>query len=146
MAKSRRKKNHSSYSQNRARRVASARPYQRYRRAVTVPSRLSLSPIPTHYFGDRRVFEPDRLVKAAFTLPRNILTHPLNAARIVARQNVRKIQPSQTKAVLAFAKPSRVALCIRRSIRKQVLHAFKQTGAGKHHRRPRLNEWSSISC
>lgn len=47
---------------------------------------------------------------------------------------------------VAFADPTRVMLCVRRKQRKEVLHAFRKTGKGKHHRNPKRNFWSSISC
>lgn len=139
MAKSKRK--------NRARRVVSTPPLQRYRYAVPVPSPLRVTiPLAAPVFGDRRTFTPDRQARPIFSLPRT-LRDIRNPARIVARQNPAKRQLSQTKAVLTFADPRRIPLCIRRKVRKQVLHAFKKTGKGSaRHRRPRFNEWSSISC
>lgn len=43
------------------------------------------------------------------------------------------------------ATPSRVAVCVRREQRREVLHALRRTGGGGRKRR-RYNEWSNISC
>lgn len=52
---------------------------------------------------------------------------------------------SQTKAVLTFAQPSKLAVCVRRGIRREVIHALKKTrkGAGASRRRTWL---SKIGC
>lgn len=48
---------------------------------------------------------------------------------------------------LHFRSPIRVQLCVRRRVRKEVLHAFRRIGKGKGSRRTkRRNEWSSIGC
>lgn len=83
---------------------------------------------------DRRLYSPER-----FTLPRT--------ARHVAR--VVMAQPS-TKAkdlgreVQQFRIPKQVAVCARREIRKQVIHA--KGIAGTKVRRPKRNAWSNVSC
>lgn len=50
----------------------------------------------------------------------------------------------QTRAIVAFRQPARVAVCVRRSIRKQVLHAFGVAGGrvGK----PRWSDASRQRC
>lgn len=51
----------------------------------------------------------------------------------------------QISTGLEFTRPERVVLCVRRSIRKQVLHAFRKAGkAGQ--KRPRRTPNSLISC
>lgn len=53
-------------------------------------------------------------------------------------------------AGVRFRLPRMVAICVRRKIRKEVLHAFRKTGKGgaKHRRRERAkwNEFSLIKC
>lgn len=49
---------------------------------------------------------------------------------------------------IAFAEPKRVAVCVRRHRRREVLHALGIAGgkgAGLHRKR-RRNEWSDVSC
>lgn len=77
---------------------------------------------------DRRTFSPGRV-----TVPRT----PRQAARM-------SMQPSGKVEVYSFNLPKSVAICARRAIRKQVIHA--KGVAGKSVRKPRRNAFSSISC
>lgn len=52
---------------------------------------------------------------------------------------------SQTKAVVAFQEPERVAVCVRRKARREVLFAKKRAGRGGM-RKPRRTWLSKISC
>lgn len=52
---------------------------------------------------------------------------------------------SQTKAIVAFEAPERVAVCIRRKARRQVLFAKQRAGRGGL-RKPRRTWLSKISC
>lgn len=52
---------------------------------------------------------------------------------------------STLKERLAFNVPKRLELCIRRAIRKQVIHAKKKAGKVGQ-KRPNRNFWSAISC
>lgn len=52
---------------------------------------------------------------------------------------------SQTKAAVVFQEPDRVAVCIRRKARREVLFAKKRAGRGGM-RRPRRTWLSKISC
>lgn len=82
-------------------------------------------------YGDRRLFRPDRSVRA-----------PHSVTRAAAR--VQATHPGARDG-LRFSEPRLVALCVRRKQRREVLFAIRKTrkGAGsKKHR----NFWSSISC
>lgn len=85
---------------------------------------------------DRRQWTPGR-----FTIPKT--------ARHVARL-VMAIPSTRSKSfpgrqeVYRFAVPQQVAVCARRQIRKEVIHA--KGVAGKRVRRPKRNAWSSVSC
>lgn len=67
-------------------------------------------------------------------------------ARLKLIQNPRHRQPSYTKALVAFAEPDKLPLCIRRRVRKEVLHAKGVAGSKKPQRKPRRNEFSDVSC
>lgn len=98
-----------------------------------------LSPtLETDVFEDRREWHPEGVNRPALGAPRA-------ATRPVAKQRPAFSVPSQTKGIIAFAEPNRVAVCVRRKVRKQVMHALNKAG-GKGHRRPRRNAQSSISC
>lgn len=52
---------------------------------------------------------------------------------------------SQTKAIVAFQEPERVAVCVRRKARREVLFAKKRAGRGGM-RSPKRTWLSKISC
>ncbi len=56
-----------------------------------------------------------------------------------------RVLASQTKGRLSFESPNRVLLCVRRNIRKQVMHATGKAGLVGQ-KKPHRNENSEISC
>lgn len=126
-----------SKSKSRTRRVVFTPSVQRYRVRTMPLSAVSLSS-PLLSMEDRRTFHPLRDL-------RPVASFVKSAARVVAKQRVNFPQPSQTKALLAFADPRRVLVCVRRRIRREVLHAKRIAGSGGM-RKPRRNALSSISC
>jgi len=54
--------------------------------------------------------------------------------------------PSQTRAVLAFPHPGRVIECVRRKIRKEVIHALKLQGKGAGSKKRKRDWKSKIRC
>lgn len=127
-----------SKSKSRTRRVVFTPSLQRYRVGAMPWSAVSTSS-PFLVMEDRRTFHPLRDL-------RPVASFVKSAARVVAKQRVNFPQPSQTKAILAFADPRRVLVCLRRRIRREVLHAKRVAGSGKPMRKPRRNSLSSISC
>lgn len=127
-----------SKSKSRTRRVVFTPSVQRYRVGAMPWSAVSTSS-PFLVMEDRRTFHPLRDL-------RPVASFVKSAARVVAKQRVNFPQPSQTKAILAFADPRRVLVCLRRRIRREVLHAKRVAGSGKAMRKPRRNSLSSISC
>lgn len=101
-------------------------------------------------YEDRRTFHPEPFTRVAFALPRS-------AAQLVAghHRNVNEGKPHSPKTSypgavslpsrVAFKVPERVALCVRRSRRKEVLFALRRTGKGSHSPK-RFNKFSSIGC
>lgn len=102
--------------------------------------RPTLSPLRLDVLAleDRRQWHPERQLRPFTAAPRQ-------SAQLVTRQRPQNVQPSQTKALIAFRAPERVAVCVRRSIRKEVLHALRITGK-RGQGRPHKNFASSISC
>lgn len=100
-----------------------------------------LRPLSTHprsgqdlrVIEDRRVYSPGR-VKPSRT--------PRQVARVLMASSSPK--SPMNREVLSFKIPRSTAVCVRRSIRKQVIHAKRR--AGTKVRRPRRNAMSSISC
>lgn len=96
-------------------------------------------------FEDRRQFHPD----GVYSPPRR-LDRP--RAKIVVRARSRvapapqSVRPAAVpRAFLSFDVPQKVLICVRRKIRKEVLHAFHKTGKSGQ-RKPRRNLYSDISC
>lgn len=128
----------------RRRRVVSTYP-PRQRYSYAVPG-YSVRPVsPTNYLSilqaieDRRTWHPSPYTRplASFTVgKRSTIKH--------ASKTSLGGPASFSRAALTFAQPKKLALCIRRAQRKQVIHA--KGIAGGRVRRPRRNQWSEISC
>lgn len=72
---------------------------------------------------------------------RPLFSAPRSAARVVVRgPSVRGF----VSPVLGFADPRRVMVCVRRNVRKQVLHAFGVAGRGV--KRGKRGPLSDIRC
>lgn len=82
---------------------------------------------------DRRRYYPG-LIRPAVAVPRSSSRLVLSSRKPYA----------QTKATVVFKAPPRVALCVRRQRRKEVI--FAMGVAGSRVRRPRRNEFSEVSC
>lgn len=96
--------------------------------------RLRLRPLPV--IEDRRFFHPLQDVKPAATFSRR------DQSRVVLSKPNR---PFKFPDVLKFRVPKRVALCVRRKERKEVLHALGRLRSGRGGRK-RRNYWSNVSC
>lgn len=112
----------------------------------------SFRPKPRTYnltnFEDFRRWEPeltDDRYPRRFPQPLSRVSQPITRVFTSGRSLA---MPKMFKAIptgMAFSQPSRVVLCLRRSIRKSVLHALKKTGRGGQ-RKPRYNLNSTIRC
>lgn len=80
---------------------------------------------------DRRLYKPDARTRPPAASPQR-------AARV-------KAKPNRFNG-LQFSIPNRVAICIRRKIRREVMHALKLRKKGAGSRNRRRNFWSRISC
>lgn len=105
---------------------------------VALPARLPVPPLQ----DDRRRFHPAGPLRPAFSF---------RAAdrRIVVKQSSRsapKRNDTYSDWRVAFAVPHRVAVCVRRKQRREVIHALKLTGKGSRARRHRRNTWSDVDC
>lgn len=115
------------------------------------PTRLGFSPL--RVFEDRRTWHPEGSIRpaGAFSTPRHRLTvvdrvPSPRRAYDVARSRSFPTLWSGTKATVAFANPSRILICVRRSQRREVLHALNRTGRGGYNYKPRWSEYSSVRC
>lgn len=83
--------------------------------------------------GDRRRYHPNKF---------------LQTPAAIRRDAVRLVQPlwSEPRSV-SFAVPKKVALCVRRKVRKEVMFAKGHGGMKVSRQKPRKNNyWSRISC
>lgn len=89
---------------------------------------------------DFRRFRPDEV----FYVSRNFDT---TRSRI-SSPRVRVFEPAKkfrVPLILSFDYPKRVILCVRRKVRKEVLHALRKTGKGGQ-KRPRRTPYSNVRC
>lgn len=100
---------------------------------------------------DRRRFHPEGFYAPAATIgprwSRSLVVSSLQKRPVQSstRSSMRSWLPGALPSRLRFKSPERVAVCVRRSIRREVLHAFKKTGRGGQ-RKPRFSWHSQISC
>lgn len=140
--------------------MAKGRSTSRYNRVISTPNTssaglkfesvfkrpLAYSKPRSNYlreFEDRRAFHP--LGKT--TPARSFQTR----SRLVVTNPLPLFVPYQVKAAgrwakIAFQGPKKVLVCVRRSIRKEVLHALHLTGRGSGGGKKRWSEHSSIHC
>lgn len=113
---------------------------------LTVPATFSPSvrSIPTG-IEDRRTWRPDAL--AAIRIRASVAP-----ARVQVARPGRSPRPGRAFSFfnppvgLQFRAPRGVLICVRRKIRKQVLHALRKTGKGSGRRPRRRNAWSGVKC
>lgn len=86
---------------------------------------------------DRRSFHPEKKLRPARALKRS---QAAPVAKATKRERGRGVVPSKIR----FAVPKKVALCVRREQRREVLFA-KGRGGGRH-RPPTKNWYSDVSC
>lgn len=96
------------------------------------PRRALLAPV-VRRSPDLRTFHPERVFRP--------LAAPRSAARVVVRRNA----PFRFPDVFRFAEPRRLALCVRREERRQVLHALGRVRSGRGRAKHR-NALSNVSC
>jgi len=87
---------------------------------------------------DRRRFTPQPYVARSLSGQQ----HSLRVQPDVPRRRSRHLFPSP---VVAFTTPKKMAICVRRQQRKEVLHAFRKTGKVGQ-KRPRRNYFSGVAC
>lgn len=105
-----------------------------------LPRRLAYKPydatVGRVVLEDRRLWHPERVFRPAFSLTRS-------AKRLVLKSPT-KHQAAKLSEGLKFADPRKVVICVKRKIRKQIMHVIG--AAGGKVRKPRRNYWSEVSC
>lgn len=109
-------------------------------RSVIKPAVFTIADI-----EDRRTFHPDGMVRPARSLSRpfhRLAVVTPNASKSLVRRSIRTFHPA---IPVQFDAPRRVLVCIRRNIRKEVMHALNKSGkAGQ--KKPRRNYYSDVRC
>lgn len=111
---------------------------------LTMPSIPDLSPLPDS-FDDRRMWHPDSPFHPSMSM-----LGPLPAEIVEAPSRAPSRRPGARPAARpgykypAYSMPSKVAVCVRRNDRREVLFAKKKMGRGGGRRR--RNEQSKIRC
>lgn len=106
------------------------------------PSINTLVRSPLIEVEDHRLWSPDRTPSARST--KNWRNHPQLAPR---KRPTGSSRPLNQIHALTFRAPQYVAICVRRSARREVLHALKKTGKGAGtKKRPHRNYWSNVRC
>lgn len=99
--------------------------------------------------NDRRRHRPDKSIRAPGAIVRSAARLTLKEARGAAKRHMKNIlYPNFIPTRQQFKAPDNIALCVRRRVRREVLHATKipyRSGAlsGKKRRR---NFWTGVSC
>lgn len=91
---------------------------------------------------DRRQWHPEAIAPArAFVR---------SASRLIARPQPSRVRGRRIKlfspSMVAFADPARVAVCVRRRVRREVLHARRVAGSSTMRKKRRFNPYSRIHC
>lgn len=97
---------------------------------------VRLSPVTLPLIEDRRRYNPTKTVAPPASIRKD-------QARVTLKSPRARIL--QTNTPLGFSVPEKVALCVRRAVRKEVLHAKKVAGKSGL-KKPRRNFWSKIKC
>lgn len=115
---------------------------------LSVP-RVTPSSVDLAQVQDRRLYHPEAAHRPPLSLSggrtRLKAAAPLPSKK-QAPSRVRTIQAQVVPVGVAFRDPTGVLVCVRRKIRKEVLHALNKTGYGKKRRRPRRSRYSGIRC
>lgn len=139
-----------------ARSTAIEMPQSKRRSSVPVSSMLIPSPsylpqlsLPGLEAEDRRLFYPDDLYSPARTRSGSQSYRLVAGTSPARKKNVSRYsgfdRPSSVPWRVGFASPSRVMVCIRRKIRRGVMHALGYAGKTGF-RRSHRNYYSSVRC
>lgn len=137
-----------------------ARKRTRRRDDNSIANDWSLPPVdfvsPLSEVEDLRYYHPQKLDRPAGATVRSatrlvdVLDHRQQKKKSRARlarvlAGAERVRPMvMVTSRPGFAVPERVALCVRRKRRKEVLHALRKVGRG--HKRAKWNEWSKVRC
>jgi len=93
---------------------------------------------------DRRTFHPEGVARPArgYRIARHRLQVVGPGTDVVPGLFSAPVVP----VGVGFAAPRQVAICVRRRVRKEVIHALGKAGRGVKRRLPRFNYYSEVIC
>lgn len=95
---------------------------------------------------DRREFDPN-IARPARAFVRSAARLEVGNANVPRKSSrVPRIRFAEVPHNVRFGDPRRVAICVRRHQRREVLHALRHVGRGSKVKRPRYNEFSDVHC
>lgn len=94
---------------------------------------------PLQQVEDRRRWHPERKLAPAGTFSRR------DQRRIVEKSRSNPYNDPFPSWRIGFEVPKKVAVCVRRKTRREVIHALGKTGAGARARR-RKNQFTDVRC
>lgn len=100
-------------------------------------------------YEDRRLWHPEGINAPAGVLRQRsarVFVEATTPQRRTPAASRRGFSPRMSSPITAFTEPKEVLVCVRRSQRREVLHALKRTGAGTSSKKPKLTWRSKISC
>jgi len=113
------------------------------------PRRSQLKTPNLRIYEDRRQWHPEGIDAPAGVLRQRSarrLVETKSSERRLPAASRRSFAPRMSSPITAFAEPREVLVCVRRSQRREVLHALKRTGSGTSSKKPKLTWRSKISC
>lgn len=148
MAKSKNTNSTSSTSRRDINVIASGTLHRPSRPSFVDLSRFSqpFRPIVLHT-QDRRFWHPDNVSRPGATFRKAANLSLVPGRKFKYGPSPKSYTPGAERLSdrVGFEDPSRVAICVRRNVRKEVIHALGKAGKGKT-RRPKQTEYSKVRC
>jgi len=130
---------------NTARRVVSTPTLTRRLSGPVRRSRPAIKLSPLQAIEDRRQYHPEgpaRPARSWSSARHRLVVTPQRRESVLADTYTPTVPVG-----VSFEAPRRVAICVRRKQRREVLHALMKTGRGsRHHRKPRKSYYSEVNC
>jgi len=106
-------------------------------RLLSSPPRWQFPRVDLRLFEDRRSFHPNKFISPARSIG------PRSDARLMVQTAKR---PALLSPSVVFNEPRRILICVRRNVRKEVLHALNKAGAGSGRKKKHRTQFSDVSC
>lgn len=99
---------------------------------------------------DRRMYHPETYTRPVMTFSRRDQRRIVHKAQHISnnlpKNGLRSPLVASGWSKVGFAVPKKVALCVRRKVRREAILALGLGGAGARQKRRKRNYWSTVSC